>query len=95
MQISLKLLHCICNSRKQYVNPYDRASSASEAQDLAQVMAQNNTTPAARFTNIYHTAIAAGDTDKIMQGLYENYLKAKVKDPRMDAVSSLYFPSNP
>lgn len=72
--------------RKQYVNPYDRASSVSEAQDLALVMAQNNTTSQARFTNIYQTAIAAGDTNKIMQGLFENYLNAKVKDPRMDCV---------
>ena len=32
-------------------------------------------------------AQAAGETEKIMQGLFENYLEAKVKDPRMATVS--------
>ena len=32
-------------------------------------------------------ALAAGEDEKIMQGLHENYLESKVKDPHMDCVS--------
>ena len=42
-----------------------------------------------RFHNSLQMALAAGDSEKVAQGLYENYLEAKVKDPRMEAVSGI------
>ena len=33
-------------------------------------------------------AQAAGESEKALQGLHENYLEARVKDPRMEAVSN-------
>lgn len=35
-------------------------------------------------------AQSAGETEKVMQGLYENYLESKVKDPRMEMVNICY-----
>jgi len=32
--------------------------------------------------------LAAGEDQKVQQGLFENYLEAKVKDPHLDKVSS-------
>lgn len=31
-------------------------------------------------------ALAAGEHEKVLQGLYENFLEAKVKDPQMEGV---------
>lgn len=36
-----------------------------------------------------HMAQAAGEHEKILQGLYENFLEAKTKDPHMYGVSQL------
>ncbi|XP_050392503.1 chromosome transmission fidelity protein 18 homolog [Patella vulgata] len=41
------------------------------------------TTPAVRFRNILLVAQAAGEYDKVKQGLFENYLEAKSKDPHL------------
>ncbi|XP_052817261.1 chromosome transmission fidelity protein 18 homolog [Mya arenaria] len=46
-----------------------------------------NTTLPARFSNILSLVIGAGETDKLTQGLFENYLECKFKDPYMDGVS--------
>lgn len=40
-----------------------------------------------RFNKILETTQAAGEYEKVTQGLYENYLEAKCKDPRLEAVS--------
>ncbi len=40
-----------------------------------------------RFQTVLQTAQASGEFEKIMQGLYENYLESKAKDVRMDRVS--------
>ena len=42
-----------------------------------------------RFQNVLEVAQASGEHEKIMQGLYENYLESKAKDPRMEGVSIL------
>jgi len=40
-----------------------------------------------RFQSMLQMALAAGEDKKIQEGLFENYLEAKVKDPHMDLVS--------
>ncbi|ESP01463.1 hypothetical protein LOTGIDRAFT_230720 [Lottia gigantea] len=47
----------------------------------------NSTTPGVRFQNILMVAQAAGEYDKIRQGLFENYLEAKSKDPHLLALN--------
>ena len=42
-----------------------------------------------RFQNVLEVAQASGEHEKIMQGLYENYLESKAKDPRMEGASIL------
>ena len=42
-----------------------------------------------RFQNIFMLAMAGGDTEKLTQGIFENYLDVKMKDSRMHAVSIL------
>ena len=42
-----------------------------------------------RFQKVLEVAQASGEHEKIMQGLYENYLESKAKDPRMEGASIL------
>ena len=35
-------------------------------------------------------SVASGEYEKVAQGLYENYLQIKVKDPKMDLVREQY-----
>ncbi|KAK3690943.1 hypothetical protein RRG08_021640 [Elysia crispata] len=49
-------------------------------QDTLQV---NNISPSARFQHILYMCQAAGETDRVMQGIHENYLEAKAKDPHL------------
>ncbi|XP_013395574.1 chromosome transmission fidelity protein 18 homolog [Lingula anatina] len=69
--------------RKRFVNPHERGS-VQEMQDL---LAQNNTSTSGRFQHIYEVAIAAGDHEKVTQGIFENYLEMKIKDPRFDGLT--------
>ncbi|KAL4241036.1 hypothetical protein ACF0H5_001814 [Mactra antiquata] len=46
-----------------------------------------NTSPTARFSNILSVVQSAGEYEKLTQGLFENYLDCKFKDPYMDGVS--------
>ncbi|XP_053392713.1 chromosome transmission fidelity protein 18 homolog [Mercenaria mercenaria] len=46
-----------------------------------------NTSPSARFNNVLAVVQGAGEYDKLTQGLFENYLDCKFKDPYMDGVS--------
>jgi hypothetical protein len=39
-----------------------------------------------RFSQTLQMVLAAGEDQKVHQGLFENYLEAKVKDPRLDKV---------
>uniref|UniRef100_S4R966 Chromosome transmission fidelity protein 18 homolog n=1 Tax=Petromyzon marinus TaxID=7757 RepID=S4R966_PETMA len=43
-------------------------------------------TGAARFHSLLHLVSANGEYEKLTQGLFENYLAARVKDPRMELV---------
>ena len=40
-----------------------------------------------RLQTTYDMTMASGEGDKLHQGLYDNYLEAKVKDPHLDGVS--------
>lgn len=40
-----------------------------------------------RFNNVLSVVQGAGENDKLTQGLFENYLDCKFKDPYMDGVS--------
>ena len=40
-----------------------------------------------RFNNIHALVQGTGEYDKLTQGLFENYLECKFKDPHMDGVS--------
>jgi len=42
-----------------------------------------------RFNSTLQTVQAAGETNRIQQGLFENYVESKVKDPRLLLVSRL------
>ena len=43
-------------------------------------------TNTARFQNILHAVFACGESDKLRQGIFENYLLVKSKDGRADSV---------
>jgi len=42
-----------------------------------------------RFNSTLQMVQAAGETNRIQQGLFENYLESKVKDPHLLLVSQL------
>lgn len=47
----------------------------------------NNTSFTARFSNILHSTQAAGEYDRVIQGLFENYCDCKYKDPKMEGLN--------
>ncbi|XP_022092575.1 chromosome transmission fidelity protein 18 homolog isoform X2 [Acanthaster planci] len=77
--------------RKQYANPHDvaagKATIASAADGTLGLDASNPTSVTARFYNVLQLAQGAGDYDKLMQGIFENYLEMKFKDPRLEALN--------
>jgi len=44
-----------------------------------------------RFKSTQQIVQAAGETSRIQQGLFENYLESKVKDPYLSLVSYFYY----
>ncbi|CAI9740559.1 transmission fidelity 18 homolog [Octopus vulgaris] len=69
--------------------PRLKKSKYLTVQDL-QTLATNvqpNTTPTARFQNILQSTFAAGEFDKILHGLFQNYLEVKFKDPKMGGIN--------
>lgn len=58
-------------------------------QDLQTMQPNNqpNTSPSARFHHILSATQAAGEFDKIMHGLFQNYLEVKFKDPGMERIN--------
>ncbi|CAL1547262.1 unnamed protein product [Lymnaea stagnalis] len=47
----------------------------------------NTISLSSRFEHILHMCQSAGEYDRIMQGLHENYLEAKSKDPRLSGLN--------
>ncbi|XP_044184420.1 chromosome transmission fidelity protein 18 homolog isoform X3 [Acropora millepora] len=41
-----------------------------------------------RFHNVLHSAMSSGQYEKVAQGLFENYLQVKFKDPNLEVVVS-------
>ncbi|XP_038065359.1 chromosome transmission fidelity protein 18 homolog [Patiria miniata] len=77
--------------RKQYANPHDvaagKAKIATAADGTLGLDTNNPTSTTARFYNVVQLAQGAGDYDKLMQGIFENYLEMKFKDPRLEALN--------
>ncbi|XP_033750100.1 chromosome transmission fidelity protein 18 homolog [Pecten maximus] len=47
----------------------------------------NNTSPTARFHNVLQATYSSGEYEKVIQGLFENYLECKYKDPKMEGLN--------
>ncbi|OWF51090.1 chromosome transmission fidelity protein 18 homolog [Mizuhopecten yessoensis] len=47
----------------------------------------NNTSDAARFQNVLQATYSSGEYEKVIQGLFENYLECKYKDPKMEGLN--------
>ncbi|XP_060063519.1 chromosome transmission fidelity protein 18 homolog [Ylistrum balloti] len=47
----------------------------------------NNTSPTARFHNVLQATHSSGEYEKVIQGLFENYLECKYKDPKMEGLN--------
>ncbi|XP_063961943.1 chromosome transmission fidelity protein 18 homolog [Lytechinus pictus] len=75
--------------KKQYTNPHDlkqgqRLGAVSESM---QGLDSDMTSLTARFHHMLHVIQACGEHEKLMQGVFENYLEVKFKDPHMDAIN--------
>ncbi|XP_067671435.1 chromosome transmission fidelity protein 18 homolog [Haliotis asinina] len=68
--------------KNKFVNIHD-LKNGQQAQKMGTV-----TSPANRFHTVLLAAQAAGEYEKVTQGVFENYLEAKCKDPRLDALNS-------
>lgn len=69
--------------------PQAKKSKYLTVQDLQTMQSNNqpNTTPSARFHHILSITQAAGEFEKIMHGLFQNYLEVKFKDPGMERIN--------
>lgn len=47
----------------------------------------NNTSSTARFHNVLQATYSSGEYEKVIQGLFENYLECKYKDPKMEGLN--------
>jgi len=63
--------------KKNFISYQDPTSSAS----------LDNTSPTARFSHILQLCQSAGEYEKVLQGIHENYLEAKCKDPHLTGLN--------
>ncbi|KAK7111680.1 hypothetical protein V1264_011274 [Littorina saxatilis] len=63
--------------RNRFVSIYDLTEGKSDSLQL------NAASPTARFQHILSLAQATGEYERVTQGLFENYLEAKSKDPHL------------
>ncbi|XP_012939837.1 chromosome transmission fidelity protein 18 homolog [Aplysia californica] len=66
--------------KNRFVSIQDLAAGKQEA-------LTNNISPPARYQHILELCQSAGESERIMQGLQENYLEAKSKDPHLHGLS--------
>ncbi|RUS89835.1 hypothetical protein EGW08_002365 [Elysia chlorotica] len=70
-----------------FTMPRPKKNRFLSIQDLAEgkqdTLQTNNISPSARFQHILYMCQATGETDRVMQGIHENYLEAKAKDPHL------------
>ncbi|XP_071510650.1 chromosome transmission fidelity protein 18 homolog [Diadema antillarum] len=76
--------------KKQYTNPHDlkQGGRLGASLDSMQGLDGDMTSPTARFHHMLHVIQASGEHEKLMQGVFENYLDVKFKDPHMDAINA-------
>lgn len=73
--------------KKQYTNPYDLKQGQRSVAETMQGLDGDVTSLTARFHHMLHVIQACGEHEKLMQGIFENYLEVKFKDPHMDAIN--------
>ncbi|GFR79244.1 chromosome transmission fidelity protein 18-like protein [Elysia marginata] len=70
-----------------FTMPRPKKNRFLSIQDLSEgkqdTLQMNNISPSARFQHILTLCQAAGEADRVMQGIHENYLDAKAKDPHL------------
>ncbi|KAL8593155.1 hypothetical protein ACOMHN_009810 [Nucella lapillus] len=67
--------------RNRFVSIYDLTEGKADSLQL------NASSPTARFQHILSLAQATGEYERVIQGLYENYLQAKAKDPHLTVLN--------
>nr|KAI8767092.1 putative chromosome transmission fidelity protein 18 [Biomphalaria glabrata] len=65
----------------------NRFVSIHDLADEKQELNQSTFSPSARFQHMLHLCQSAGETERIIQGLHENYLEAKSKDPHLTGLN--------
>ncbi|PIK50019.1 putative chromosome transmission fidelity protein 18-like, partial [Apostichopus japonicus] len=71
--------------RKQYTNPHD-LETGKATPTLEEKQANiNPASQTSRFHRILSLAMTCGEYSKLTQGIYENYLDVKFKDPHLDS----------
>ncbi|XP_033118482.1 chromosome transmission fidelity protein 18 homolog [Anneissia japonica] len=74
--------------RKRYVNPHDVDKNGVERKVSAEDNVDfNPASPSSRFNNMLQAVLSNGDYDKLLSGIFENYLEVKFKDSHLDAVN--------
>lgn len=73
--------------RKQYTNPHDIEAGRASLPQKDRAIDANPASFSARFHRILSLAMTCGEYAKLMQGVFENYLEVKFKDPHLDSVS--------
>ncbi|KAH9505293.1 Chromosome transmission fidelity protein 18 [Bulinus truncatus] len=68
-------------NKNKFISVHDIADGKQEAHQT------NTFSPTSRFHHIYNLCQSAGEIDRIMQGLQENYLEAKSKDPHLNGLN--------
>ncbi|XP_076449657.1 chromosome transmission fidelity protein 18 homolog [Babylonia areolata] len=67
--------------RNRFISIYDLTEGKADSLQL------NASSPTARFQHILSLAQATGEYERVIQGLYENYLQAKAKDPHLKGLN--------
>ncbi|BFZ03156.1 hypothetical protein BsWGS_06195 [Bradybaena similaris] len=74
-----------------FAMPRPKKNQFVSIQDLLEGKQENkqttNITPQARFQHILDVCQSSGEFERVLQGLYENYLEAKSKDPHLNGLN--------
>ncbi|KAJ8035506.1 Chromosome transmission fidelity protein 18-like [Holothuria leucospilota] len=73
--------------RKQYTNPHDIEAGRASLPQKDRAIDANPASFSARFHRILSLAMTCGEYAKLMQGVFENYLEVKFKDPHLDSIT--------
>eukprot|EP00057_Strongylocentrotus_purpuratus_P030065 XP_780624.3 PREDICTED: chromosome transmission fidelity protein 18 homolog [Strongylocentrotus purpuratus] len=75
--------------KKTYTNPHDlkQGQRLGVVSESMQGLDSDMTSLTARFHHMLHVIQSCGEHEKLMNGVFENYLEVKFKDPHMDAIN--------